>query len=99
MFGSKKNKEYDVRLTEKQVKELTKTMSRGERKEFEGYYEGPNEPIRAVDSGYKWYRYKFAVTIPALAAIIYRVDYLPEEAREQPVTLEQLSLDMAVMNK
>ena len=35
MFGSKKNKEYDIRLTEKQVKELTKTMSRGERKEFE----------------------------------------------------------------
>ena len=35
MFGSKKNKEYDIRLTEKQVKELTKTMSHGERKKFE----------------------------------------------------------------
>ncbi len=34
MFGSKKNKEYDVRLTEKQVKELTQNMSRQERKEF-----------------------------------------------------------------
>ena len=35
MFGSKKNKEYDVRLTEKQVKDLTKNMSKQERKEFE----------------------------------------------------------------
>ena len=35
MFGSKKNKEYDVRLTEKQVRELTQNMSRQERKEFE----------------------------------------------------------------
>ena len=33
MFGKKK--EYDVRLTEKQVRELTKNMSRSERKEFE----------------------------------------------------------------
>lgn len=35
MFGAKKNKEYDVRLTEKQVRELTQNMSRQERKEFE----------------------------------------------------------------
>ena len=35
MFGSKKNKEYDVRLTEKQMKQITKDMSRSERKEFE----------------------------------------------------------------
>ena len=35
MFGSKKNKEYDVRLTEKQMKQITKDMSRTERKEFE----------------------------------------------------------------
>lgn len=35
MFGSKKHKEYDVRLTEKQVKQITKDMSRSERKEFE----------------------------------------------------------------
>ena len=34
MFGSKK-KEYDVRLTEKQIKQLTKDMGRSERKEFE----------------------------------------------------------------
>ena len=30
-----RKKEYDVRLTEKQIKELTKTMSRRDRKEFE----------------------------------------------------------------
>lgn len=35
MFGSKKNKEYDVRLTEKQLQQITKDMSRAERKEFE----------------------------------------------------------------
>ena len=35
MLGSKKNKEYDVRLTEKQLQQLTKDMSRSERKEFE----------------------------------------------------------------
>ena len=34
MFGSKKNKEYDVRLTEKQLQRLTKDMSRSECKEF-----------------------------------------------------------------
>jgi len=77
---------------------LTEVLS-GERREFEGYYEGPDDPIKAIDSGYKWYRYKFSITIPALAAIIYRVEYLPEETREQPVTLEKQSLDMAVMNE
>ena len=35
MFGSKKNKEYFVRLTEKQIKLIIKDMSRSERKEFE----------------------------------------------------------------
>ncbi len=35
MFGFGKKKEYDVRLTEKQIQELTKTMSRRDRKEFE----------------------------------------------------------------
>lgn len=35
MFGSKKNREYDVRLTEKQLQQIAKDMSRSERKEFE----------------------------------------------------------------
>ena len=34
MFGFGKSKEYDVRLTEKQMQELTKDMTRQERKEF-----------------------------------------------------------------
>ena len=35
MFGlGKKNETYDVRLTEKQIKELEKNMSRGELEEF-----------------------------------------------------------------
>ena len=33
MFG--KSKDVDVRLTEKQVRELTKNMSKSERREFE----------------------------------------------------------------
>ena len=35
MFGSKKNREYDVRLTEKQLQLISKDMSRSEQKEFE----------------------------------------------------------------
>ena len=35
MFGFGKTKEYDVRLTEKQVQELTKNMTKQERKEFD----------------------------------------------------------------
>lgn len=35
MFGfGKSNKKYDVRLTEKQMRELTKNMTNRERKEF-----------------------------------------------------------------
>lgn len=35
MFGFGREKEYDVRLTEKQIHDLTKNMSRSERKDFE----------------------------------------------------------------
>ncbi len=35
MFGFGKNKEYDVHLTEKEMRNLTKNMSRSERKDFE----------------------------------------------------------------
>jgi len=35
MFGFGKNREYDVRLTEKQMQELTKNMSKKERREFD----------------------------------------------------------------
>ena len=67
----------------------------GERKEYEGYYDGSREDIPCIKSGYKWYHYKFSVTIPALAAIIYRVEILPESEDEVVVTLDQESLDMA----
>lgn len=35
MFGFGKSREQDVRLTEKEIKELKKNMSRSELKEFE----------------------------------------------------------------
>ncbi len=35
MFGFGKAKQSDVRLTEKEIKKLTSTMTRSERKEFE----------------------------------------------------------------
>lgn len=51
----------------------------GERKAFEGYYDGPSDDIPTLDQGYKWWPKKFRITIPALAAIIYRVKVLPED--------------------
>ena len=35
MFGFGKSREHDARLTEKEIKELKKNMSRSELKEFE----------------------------------------------------------------
>ena len=35
MFGFGKSKEYDVRLTEKQMQDLTKNMTRQEKKDFD----------------------------------------------------------------
>ena len=35
MLGFGKSKEYDVRLTEKQMQELAKNMTKRERKEFD----------------------------------------------------------------
>lgn len=35
MFGSGRDKEKNVRLTEREIRELTKNMSRSERREFE----------------------------------------------------------------
>ena len=50
----------------------------GERQEFGGYYAGSDAPIQAELQGYKWWKRKFHITIPALAAVIYRVEILPE---------------------
>ncbi len=35
MFGFGKGKEYDVRLTEKQMQDLTKNMTKREKKDFD----------------------------------------------------------------
>ena len=35
MFGSGRDKEKNVRLTEREIRELTKNMTRSERREFE----------------------------------------------------------------
>lgn len=67
----------------------------GERKDYGGYYDGPREDIISGKPGYKWYQYKFTITIPALAAIIYKIEYLPEEPEEDRMILDQESLDMA----
>ncbi len=34
MFGFRKSKEYNVRLSEREMRELTKNMSKRDRKEF-----------------------------------------------------------------
>ena len=67
----------------------------GERKEYGGYYEGVCEDIVSAKPGYKWYQYKFSVTIPALAAIIYKVELLPEAPAEDRMILDEESLEMA----
>ncbi len=45
----------------------------GERKEFEGYFEGGQKIIETEKKGYKWWKYRVGTHIPALGAIIYRV--------------------------
>lgn len=47
MFGFGKSKEYDVRLTEKQMRDLTANMTRRERKEF-------NKRQREAESDREW---------------------------------------------
>ena len=50
----------------------------GERVEYGGYYDGPKDDLLPHEGGYKWWKRKYTVTIPALAAIIYKVEFLPE---------------------
>ncbi len=49
----------------------------GERVEFGGYYDGPKVDIIAEKPGYKWFKYKYRVDIPAMGAIIYKAEELP----------------------
>jgi len=67
----------------------------GERQEYDGYYNGPRDDIHAVRKGYKWWKYSLSVTIPALASIIYKVEYKPEEAADRILHIDQASLDQA----
>ena len=47
MFGFGKSKEYDVHLTEKQMRDPTKTMRKSERKAFE-------KKQRQIESDREW---------------------------------------------
>ena len=67
----------------------------GERKEYEGYYNGSEKDLVSQKKGYKWFPYKFTITIPALAAVIYRVESLPQPEEEETVTISAESLEMA----
>ena len=45
-------------------------------------------------TGYKWWKRKFKITIPALAAIIYKVEFLPEPKEIPLPMLDDASLDI-----
>ena len=66
----------------------------GERKEYGGYFEGSKEDIVAETTGYKWWKRKFKITIPALAAIIYKVEFLPEPKEIPLPMLDEASIDI-----
>lgn len=55
----------------------------GERVEYGGYFDGSREDIPAQIKGYKWWKRKFNIVVPALAAIVYKVEFLPEPAEDQ----------------
>ena len=66
----------------------------GERKEYGGYFDGSKVDILAEMTGYKWWKRKFKITIPALAAIIYKVEFLPEPKEIPLPMLDEASLDI-----
>ena len=66
----------------------------GERKEYGGYFDGSKADILAEMTGYKWWKRKFKITIPALAAIIYKVEFLPEPKEIPLPMLDEASLDI-----
>ncbi|MDO5145822.1 MAG: 1,4-alpha-glucan branching protein GlgB [Eubacteriales bacterium] len=63
----------------------------GERKEYGGYFDGSRMPVKAELKGYKWWKRKFSIVVPAMAAIVYRVEFLPEP-KEDPFILSKESL-------
>ena len=54
----------------------------GERTEYGGYFSDVKEDIWTEKKGYKWFDYRVTIHIPALGAIIYKVDW-KEECRCQ----------------
>lgn len=54
----------------------------------------PKEDIVAKTTGYKWWKRKFKITIPALAAIIYKVEFLPEPKEIPLPMLDEASIDI-----
>ncbi len=50
----------------------------GERTEYGGYFSDVKEDIWTEKRGYKWFDYSVTVHIPALGAIIYKVDWKEE---------------------
>lgn len=68
----------------------------GERKEYGGYFDGPRDDIPAQLKGYKWWKRKFNIVVPALAAIVYRVEFLPEPKEETHIMTH---LDNATLTK
>ena len=54
----------------------------GERKEHGGYFDDVVEDIYTEKKNYKWWKYQISIHIPALGAIIYKVD-LEEEPLEE----------------
>ena len=53
-----------------------------------------NKAGRAKTTGYKWWKRKFKITIPALAAIIYKVEFLPEPKEIPLPMLDEASIDI-----
>lgn len=56
----------------------------GERREYGGYFDGPKEDIRAQIVEYGSWNRKFRIVIPAMAAIVYKVEFLPEPKENTP---------------
>lgn len=52
---------------------FTEVLS-GERQEYGGYFSGGEKEIRSEEQGCKWWDHSVSVHIPALAAIIYKVE-------------------------
>jgi 1,4-alpha-glucan branching enzyme len=66
-----------------------------ERQEYDGYFDGPRDDVKAVRQGFKWWKYSFSVTLPALAGIIYKVELLEEEKVDKARFIDEKSLERA----